>query len=417
MKKIFPVAVLAAAALILTPTTAQAFIATPTWTTANSVSTGDQDNASIATNRNGYVAVVWEDDRDTDNATDNVHSEIYLRLFLNGTAVYEKKLSAGGDTGVTNWRHLHPDVGLDDKGNAVVVWQDDPDGNGFYNIPYRVVNTAGTVTASGNANSSSTGQQINPRVAVDPDGAPSTAAVAFTVTWEDIQTGAQATVKAAGFTGPTTRAWEVSASATTGQHHNPDVAVSASGDAVVVWDDDADGNGYYQIGLIRLGRTNGAATLSRRSANASGGGQQQHASVAANFNGDFAVAWESDHTGTAGVWTRSFTSTGTARYADTEVAAGGTAPSIGIDDQAQSVVGWTTQGTDPDVWVRGFGTDGTDTSRLSSQKLSSVTTGRQEQMVVAVSPYAEVAVAYTDDNDGNTYDQVMLGTGISNNSW
>ena len=410
-------AVVALATTALTTTTAQAFVATPTWTTANSVSTGDQDNASVATNRNGYVAVVWEDDRDTDNATDNVHSEIYLRLFLNGTAVYEKKLSAGGDSGVTNWRHLHPDVGLDDKGNAVVVWQDDPDGNGFYNIPYRVVNTAGTVTASGNANSSSTGQQINPRVAVDPDGAPSGGAVAFTVVWEDIQTGAQAMVKAAGFTGPTTRAWEVTASQTTGQHHNPDVAVSASGDAVVVWDEDGDANAYYNIGLIRLARTNGAATLSRRTANSEGGGQQQHASVAANFNGDFAVAWESDHTGTPGVWTRSFTSTGAARYADTEVAAGGTAPSIGIDDQAQSVVGWTVQGTDPDVWVRGFGTDGTDTGRLSSQKLSSVTTGRQEQMVVAVSPYAEVAVAYTDDNDGNTYDQVMLGTGISNNSW
>ncbi|MGW7685157.1 hypothetical protein ACWGID_30735 [Kribbella sp. NPDC054772] len=417
MKKTLAITALAAIALTCTATTADAHIAAPTWVAANSVATGDQDTPSVATNKNGYVAVAWEDDRDTDNATDNVHSEIYLRLFRNGTAVYEKKLSAGGSTGVTNWRHLHPDVGLDDNGNAVVVWQDDPDGNGYYNIPYRVVNTAGTVTASGNANSSSTGQQINPRVAVDPDGAPSGAAVAFTAVWEDIQTGGQPTVKAAGFTGPTTRAWEVTASAATGQNHNPDVAVSASGDAVVVWDDDGDGNGFYQVGLVRLGRSNGSATLSRRSANATADGQQRHASVAANFNGDFAVAWESDHTGTAGAWTRSFTSTGTAHYADTLVADGGSWPSIGIDDQAQSVVGWTVQGTDPDVWVRGFGTDGTDTGRLSAQKLSSVTTGRQEQMAVAVSPYAEVAVAYTDDNDGNTYDQVMLGTGISNNSW
>ncbi|RZU24310.1 hypothetical protein EV645_0270 [Kribbella rubisoli] len=392
---------------------AVAHVATPTWTTANSVATGDQDNASVAINRNGYVAVAWEDDRDTDNATDNVHSDIWVRLFHNGTAVYEKKLSAGGDSGVTTWRHLHPDVGLDDNGNAVVVWQDDPDGNGFYNIPYRVLNTAGTVTATGNANTSATGQQINPRVAVDPDGAPSTAAVAFSVVWEDIQTGTPATVKAAGYTGPTTRAWEVTASQTTGQHHNPDVAVSASGDAVVVWDEDGDANGDYNIGLIRLGRTNGAASLSRRVANATTTGQQTHAAVAANFNGDFAVAWQS---GTA-LSTRSFDSAGTARYADVQATAAGTAPSIGIDDQAQTVVGWTVQATDLDVWIRGFGTDGTDTGRLSPQQLSSATAGRQEQMTVAVSPYAEVAVAYTDDNDGNTYDQVILGTGISNNSW
>ncbi|MFC0624118.1 hypothetical protein [Kribbella deserti] len=418
MKKLIALAVAASSvALAVTPAAAATVAVTPTWITANSTATGDQDGPAIATNRNGYVAVVWEDDRDETNSADDAHSEIFLRLFRHGTALYEKKLSAGGGSGVTNWRHRHPDVGLDDKGNAVVVWADDPDGNGYYNVPYRVVNTAGTVTASGSANSSATGQQINARVAVDPDGAPVGGAVAFTVVWEDIQTGAQPMIKAAGFTGPTTRAWEVTASQTTGQHHNPDVAVTASGDAVVVWDEDGDANAYYNIGLIRLGRGNGAATLSRRTANASGGGQQTHAAVAANFNGDFAVAWQSDHTGTAGAWTRTFGSTGAPHFADVEVAAGGQSPDVGLDDQANSVVGWTVQAADSDVWVRGFGTNGTDAGRLAAQRLGWFTDGRQEQMRVAVSPWAEVAVAYTDDNDGNTFDQTHLGTEISNNSW
>jgi hypothetical protein len=410
-KKLFAVAVAVPSLLFTIP--AQAAVAAPVWSTANSVSTGDQDTAAIATNRNGYVAVVWEDDRDTTDAADNAHSEIFLRLYRNGTALYETKLSAAGGSGVTNWRHLHPDVGLDDKGNAVVVWADDPDGNGYYNIPYRVVNTAGTVTASANANTAADGQQINPRVAVDPDGAPSTSVVAFTVVWEDIQTGAQATVKAAGFTGPTTRAYEVAASTTTGQHHNPDVAVSASGDAIVVWDDGST-DASYNVGLVGLARANGAVTLSRRTANATTAGAQLHASVAANFNGDFAVAWESG----AGVSTRGFTGTGAARSVDLEVVASGKNPSIGIDDQASSVVGWTAQATDLDVWVRGFNSAGTtDAPRLSAQQLSQLPAGRQEQLVVAVSPWSEVAVAYTDDNDGNTYDQVILGQGISNNNF
>jgi hypothetical protein len=59
----------------------------------------------------------------------------------------------------------------------------------------------------------------------------------------------------------------------------------------------------------------------------------------------------------------------------------------------------------------------TDTGRLSAQQLNSVPELRQEQMTVAVSPYAQVAVAYTDDNDGNTYDQIYLGQDFSNNSW
>lgn len=36
---------------------------------------------------------------------------------------------------------------------------------------------------------------------------------------------------------------------------------------------------------------------------------------------------------------------------------------------------------------------------------------------MGVSPWAEVAVAYTDDNDGNTFDQVILVMGLANSSW
>jgi hypothetical protein len=406
--------------LVVTPLIASVLLAAaPTWITANSVATGDQDHPSVATDRNGHVAVAWEDDRDTTDAADDTHSEIYLRLFHDGASVFEKKLSAGGTAGAT-WKHVAPDVGLDDKGDAVVVWAEDPDGNGVYNVAYRVISPTGTVLGSGLANADAAGQQLTPKVAVDPDGVPNNAAaVAFSVVWEDIQGTAPATVKAAGFTGTTTKAYEVTASQTTGSHHRPDVAVSASGDALVVWDEDADGNGFFNVGLTRLAKATGAVTLTRRSANLDGDGQQQHAAVAADFAGDFAVSWESDHTGVAGVWTRSFLADGTPRTAEVETSAGAGAggPSVGIDDQAGVVVGWTVRATDPDVWIRGLNPDGTVTGRLPAQLLSQVATGRQEEMVTAVSPWAEVAVAYTDDNDGNLFDQVILGVDLSNATW
>ena len=256
---------------------------------------------------------------------------------------------------------MQPDVGLDDRGNAVVVWAEDPDGNGVYNITYRVVSPTGTVLGSGQANASAAGQQIQPKVAVDPDGAPdSTAAVAFTVVWEDIQGSAPATVKAAGFTGATTKAYEVTATQT--GRHAPQTRTWRSprpATPLVVWDEDADANGFFNIGLIRLAKANGAVVLSRRrTANTHGGGQQQHAAVAANFNGDFAVAWESDHTGTPGVWARSFTAAGTARHAEVEVStgAGAARPTVGIDDQADAVVGWTRRRRRPGRVGRGAST-------------------------------------------------------------
>src|SRR6266498_773369 len=146
------------------------------WMVANSVATGDQDAPAVAANRVGDVAVVWEDDRDSTNPADNTHSEIYLRRFRNGVSSYEVKLSAGGTSGAS-WKHVTPDVGLDDRGNAVVVWADDPDGNGFYNIPYRVVSPAGSVIGSGYANASTAGQQLAPKVSVDPDGAPGSSGI------------------------------------------------------------------------------------------------------------------------------------------------------------------------------------------------------------------------------------------------
>jgi hypothetical protein len=407
------------AAGVLLPGTPALAAGPSTWLTANSVSTGEQRDPAIAANRNGDVAVTWEDDRDTTNPTDDTHSEIYLRLFRNGVSAYEIKLSAGGTSGV-NWKHITPDVGLDDKGDAVVVWAADPDGNGFYNISYRVVSPTGTILGSGSANASSDGQQINPKVAVDPDGAPtSTTAVAFTVVWEDIQGTAAATVKAAGFTGTATKAYEVTVNAAGGSQHRPDVGVSASGDATIVWDEDTDGNGYYNVGLVRLARANGAVTLSRRSANTFGDGQQEHPAIAVNYNGDFVVAWESDHTGTNGVWARSFTVDGTGSAAEVQLSSGtgASSPTVGIDDQRDAVVGWSVAGTDPAVWAGGLNPDGTTAGRLVSGSFSQLTTGRQAQMAVAESAFGVVSATYADDNDGNTFDQILLGLGGSNSDW
>ncbi|WP_243709237.1 hypothetical protein [Micromonospora sp. 15K316] len=265
---------------------------------------------------------------------------------------------------------------------------------------------------------SDAGQQIWPKVGVDPDGAPNNAAATgFTVVWEDIQGTTPATVRAAGFTAATTKAYEVTASQSTGAHHRPDVAVSASGEALVVWDEDADANGFYNVGLTRLARSNGSVVLSRRTANAQSDGQQRRALVAANVTGDFTVAWESDHTGTRGVWQRSFTAAGAARHPEVEVStgAGATTPGVGIDDQDNVVVGWTVAGAD--VWARGLNPDGTATGRLPAQALSQTTTGRQDQMAVAASPWGEVSVCYTDDTDGNSFDQVLLGLGATNSTW
>jgi hypothetical protein len=358
-----------------------------TWSTVNSDSTGDQDNASVSATRNGYTAVVWEDDRDTTAPEDPIHSDIWIRLYQEGTSLYEKKLSTGG-TG--NWRHWQPDVSLHEDGTAVVVWSEDPDGNGFYNIAVRSVSRTGAVSGSGTANANADGQQHFPSVAADPDTG------GFAVTWEDKQGTNTPTVRVSGFASISSKTYEAQVNNAGGTHAKPQVAMGAAGNAIVVWE--ADANAARKI-LTPSSGVKQAQTVV---------GQGKRPTVAANFNGDFAVAWEQ-----AGVRSRSFTAAGAARGAADAVTTGGD-PQIGIDDQLGVAV---TTAEAQDVHTVVYNPDGTTTGRPARQLTVSNATGRQEEPAVGVDPWGRVSVVYTDDNDGNGFDQIYLGTGLTTQAW
>lgn len=372
-----------------------------TWTTANSTATGDQDNSAIASVRTGYAAVVWEDDRDTTAPADNVHSDVWLRVYRDGVSLFEKKLSAGG---TATWRHIQPDVALHEDGSSVVTWADDADGNGYYQVAVRAVNTAGTVTGSATANASSAGQQINPSVAADPDGA------GFAVAFEDKQSTTPATVRLSGFASITSKTYEVQVNATGGTHQRPDVAMGAAQNAIVVWDEDGDANGSFNIARKSF-TSAGAVKLAQAVVNVNTGGQQRHASVAANFNGDFVVGWETDHTGTAQIGARSFSATG---VAGPETLIPGADPQVGIDDQRAAAVA---SAEAQDIYVQGLNVDGTTIGRHPRTRVNTTVTGRQDEPALTVDPWGQIVMAYTDDNDGNLFDQVYLGTGITNSTW
>ncbi|MDQ2584113.1 hypothetical protein [Saccharothrix yanglingensis] len=374
-----------------------------TWSAANSTATGDQDNAAVSAVRDGWTAVVWEDDRDDATPADPLHSDVWVRLFKDGASRYEKKLSAGGSG---NWRHVQPDVALHDDGSAVVVWAEDADGNGYYNIQVRALSNTGAVSGSAVANADASGQQSAPAVGADPDGA------GFAVAWEDQQTSAAATVRVAGFASITTKSYEVRAHAAGGTHQRPDVAVGAAGNAVVAWAEDGDGDGVFDVARKVLTPT-GGVKVAQATANATTTGQQRRPSVAANFNGDFAVAWETDHTGTAAVGVRSFSAAGAARTAS-DTALPGADPQVGVDDQLGVVVAWAQA---QDVVAQGLNPDGTVEGRLPRRTTVSTATGRQDEPALGVDAWGRITVVYTDDNDGNGFDQVYLGTGLVNSTW
>ncbi|OLF13969.1 hypothetical protein BLA60_01970 [Actinophytocola xinjiangensis] len=387
--------------LVLAQAPAASADGTLTWAPANTTTTGDQDNSSVASSRGGHTAIVWEDDRDATNPDDSIHSEVYVRLYKDGTSLFEKKVTPGG-TG--NWRHVQPDVAVWPDGRVAVVWADDPDGNGYYQIKVKTYNAAGTETGSATANATAAGQQVNPEIAVDPDGN------GFAVVFEDEQTDAEPTVRLSGFNSITSKAYEVRVHAAGGTNRHPDVAMGAAGNAIVVWDEDGDANGYYNIGLASF-TPSGGAKLAKRVANQATGGQQTNVTVAANFNGDFVAAWVTDHLGSPQTAVRSFTATGSA---PAEAFVPGSDPQAGLSDQRHAVVYWT---EGEDVYVQGINPDGTTADRQPRIRANTVTAGRQTQPALAVDPFGRITMTYTDDADGDGFDDILIGTGLTNSTW
>ncbi|RMD97422.1 MAG: hypothetical protein D6812_15315, partial [Deltaproteobacteria bacterium] len=82
----------------------------------------------------------------------------------------------------------------------------------------------------------------------------------------------------------------------TGTHLTPDIDRSVTGESVVVWEDDSNGNGLFEIYGRGLS-AGGCETFPARVLNAVSDGQQRNPAVAIDDAGNFVVVWEDDADG------------------------------------------------------------------------------------------------------------------------
>jgi PKD repeat protein len=144
-----------------------------------------------------------------------------------------------------------------------------------------------------------------------------------------------------------------------GEPGDPDVAVDAQGDAIVVWRQDIGGSS----GVVVLGRTyrrGGVATSEPFVVNSEVAGSQTNPSVAATPAGDYVVAWESTVGGETGISGRFFTSDGRPVGGDFEVASRQdtsmpSAPEVSVaNDRTVTVAYARQQGSTRSVHYRTF---------------------------------------------------------------
>ncbi len=299
---------------------------------------------------------------------------------------------------------INQSIAVDDFGNFVVVWQDDMDGNDVYQIYARGFNNDGTQRfADIVVNSVADGQQRDPVIAMDAVGN-------FVVAWEDDADGnGSYQIRARGFdsNGKQRLAEFTVNSVGDGQQLNPSIAMNAEGLFVVAWDDDQDGNGAYQV-YGRGFNADGSQRFGDKKINTVDDGQQFDSTIAMDDLGHFVVAWEDDNdsNGVYQIYARGFNSDGTQRFAFITVnsIADGQQrdPAIAMDAAGNFVVTWEDDSDNNGAYqirARGFRPDGTQ--RLVDFTVNPVPDGQQTDPVIAMDASGHFVIAWEDDRDSN----------------
>ena len=369
---------------------------------------GNQNVPAVAVNRTtGAFVAVWENEI-------NGEYDIAGRIFCAGGCEDVPEFDVNT---TTSGPQRNPDVAMDKDGNFVVVWEDDFENDGTYQIYMRGFDAKGKERfATKTVNSEAAGQQYTPSIAMADDGR-------FVVAWEDQSVSKDTPqVYIRGFNADGSEMFHDrnTMDAVAGTRRSPDVAMAPDGNFVVTWSDDTDGNGLYQI-YAKGFNADGTERIKHFTVNKDDTGQQYAPSVAMNKAGDFYIIYDdrktdSDHHINA----RGFDASGKEIFADQAVSDSNKLdsnprPVVCLADDRSAVFGWKAMVTasednehgdihrnlaDPSGKLKG----------ISKTHYNNV--GDQLSPALGCTANGKHVFIFSDDVDGNTYTDVM-GTGYN----
>lgn len=370
----------------------------------NSTGSGQQYEPALAMAENGGFIAVWEDDSSSDDGMGN-HDIFAKGFFAGGCASEVAEFTVNAET---SFDQRHPDIAMDAAGNFVIVWEDDKDGNGYYEIFMRGFYSDGTERfARKKVNTVSGNQQFNPKVAMAPDGR-------FVVAWEDYSNGAatpQVFMRGFNSDGTPRFADRNVMDTVEGLRLKPDLFLDANANIVVVWEDDTGADGYYQI-FAKGFHADGSDRFGRKVVNSKSAGQQRNPAVHGNSSGSFVVVWEDDQDkdGKYNVMGRAFHADGTQKIADSTMSGTSgnhTEPDVCMNEDGAFTVTWTDDSDStgiPDIYWRHYSATGEagDASRVNY-----IQDGSQYRSAIGCTPKGARVVLWEDDNDGNGYYEIF----------
>ncbi|MFH2007014.1 MAG: metallophosphoesterase [bacterium] len=372
--------------------------------TVNRAGAGDQLAPAVAMAPGGDFVVAWQDDSDASDGAGN--HDIFVRGFLAGGCQAFADLRVNPDGA---GHQANPAVAMDAAGNFAVVWEDDADGNGVYQLKARGFAANGSeLFAVLTVNSAAAGQQRSPTIAMAPGGE-------FVVAWQDdpAQDG-NAQILMRGFHADGTERFADRSvhDDNVGARIAPAVGLDALANIVVAWQDDSDGNGSYQI-HGRGFHADGSDRFARITVNSVSTGQQRDPAVAVADDGRFVVVWrdDPDSDGDAQIRARGFHADGSERFADFGVSSASgqhLGPVVTCGPQGEFAVTWAddTDGNGAfQIYAGLYAADGT--SAQPEWTVNREPTGQQLHPGAALNGAGALVIAWEDDMDGNGVYQLL----------
>ncbi|MEH1885096.1 beta strand repeat-containing protein [Nostoc sp.] len=306
----------------------------------------------------------------------------------------------------TNNEQVNPTVAIDATGDFVITWTSygqDGSGNGIYAQRY---NSAGV--AQGNefqVNTTTTGDQINPIIAMDGAGD-------FVVSWQS-QDGSGNGIYAQRYSSSGVaqgNEFKVNTT-TTGDQINPTVAINASGDFVVSWQSqDGSGTGIY----AQRYNSSGVAQGNEFRVNTYINDNQVNPTVAMDAAGDFVVSWQSYYQDNSyyGIYAQRYNSSGAVQGNEFKVNTYTTKDqrnsTVAMDAAGNFVISWTSFGQDGSssgIYAQRY--DSSGVAQGNEFKVNTYTTSSQDNPTVAINANnGDFIISWTSDGQDGSSDGV-----------
>ncbi len=272
----------------------------------NETNFGYQTKPAIAANRKTRDFVVaWVDDgynkskKDTDGANNHdIHARVFCKTACNLVSDFVVNTTTKGD-------QTDPKVAMNDKGDFVVVWTNKSDSSVYlrkFDITGKQTVKETKVNSSDKAESAS--------VSMASDGS-------FVVTWQ-----INGDIFMRGFNSDGTEKIKQQKVSTAtlkdkGVRNLPKVASMTDGKFIITWEDDADGDGSFDI-AARGFKADGSESIKQFVVNTNTKGQQRTPAIDINEDGMFYIAWSdyADSKTNGRIRARAFDKTGKQTMAD-----------------------------------------------------------------------------------------------------